>query len=537
MKKRLLASLLGSTMILAMLSSCSSTDSGTSSSGGSGSTGSSGGSSSSSSESGGSSVATVEGDPVTVTMLYADSATYPYRADWAVWDWIEEGCNVIIDPLVVPSADFNDKRNVMLGSGDVPDIIAHTFPTTGDIGAGLLLPISQYEDRMPNYVKFIEDNGIREETDSRRAADGNYYNIAIKVHEDPIQDVQWIIRTDVFEEHNLPIPTTMEELYDVCLELKALYPNFTIPNRFGSGTLFQHIAGGYGVIAGNTLNDGMMYDYDTGDYFFAPETDEYREMCIWMNKMYSAGIIDPEFATMDSVVYEQKVIQGDCLVIVDWSANIARYEVQAQSTNPDYNLCPIFPLEGTDGDHALAWKSHNTQSWVFPAELADDEEKLNAVLALIDWGYTEEAEILTTFGIEGETFYIDDDGTYKWMDDTTNWQGEYGVNNNEINIREHPDFLYGALDDDAAAMLREINSSGVITTPNPAAPLNETQLDDIQIISSNITDYVKMMTEKFVYGSEPLDDAGWAAFLAEMESKGSETLKETYAEGLANKNS
>ncbi len=526
MKKRVLASLLASTMLLGGLVSCSSGDSGSSSS--SDSTSGSSNSNSGSSSSSDSAPATVEGDPVTIGMLFCDGAAIPYQPEWPVWEWILEGSNVIIDVMAVQSADFNDKRNIMLASGDVPEIIAHSFPDSNDISAGLLLPISQYEDQMPNYQAYLEANGLRTEMDSKRAADGEYYYIPVKSHPDPVQDVQWVIRTDVFEEHNLPIPTTMDEVYEVCLQLKELYPNFTIPNRFGANTILGHVGSGFGVLSGGFVGNGMKYDYDSQEWFFSCDTEEYRMYLEFVNKMYHAGILDAEFATMDSVVYEQKIIQGDALVIVDWATNIPRYEVQAQSENPDFNLCAIFPPSGVEGEYALGWKSFNTQAMYFPASLADDEEALNAVLAFIDWGYTEEAEILLTFGIEGETFYIDDGGIYRWMEDNIDYQAQYGVNNNNFNFRQHVDSIYAAVDDDVSDVMREVNSSGAIKVPNPSNPLTMDQLEETQIISGNIADFISVSTERFIYNASGISDADWDAYVEELNSKGVDKILDAY---------
>ncbi len=526
MKKRVLASLLASTMLLGGLVSCSSGDSGSTSSGtSSGGGGSTSGTSGGSSEAG---PAVVEGDPVTISMLFCDGAAIPYQTDWAVWEWILEGSNVVIDVLPIQAADFADKRNVMLASGDVPDIIAHSFPDALDVSAGLLLPISQYEDQMPNYQAFLEKNGLRTQMDANRISDGEYYFIPVKSHPDPVQDVQWVIRTDVFEEHNLAIPTTMEELYEVCLELKKLYPNFTIPNRFGANTLLGHVGSGFGVLSGGFVGNGMKYDYNSQEWYFSCDTDEYRMYLEFVNKMYQAGIIDAEFATMDSVVYEQKIIQGDALVIVDWATNIPRYEIQAQTENPDFNLCAIFPPSGVDGEHALGWKAFNTQAMYFPASLADDEEALNAVLAFIDWGYSDEAEILLTFGIEDETFYIDDGGTYRWLDENIDYQAFYGLNNNNMYFRHHVDSIYAAVDDDVAEVMREVNSSGVINPPNPSNPLSMDQLESLQIVSANISDYIAVSTEKFIYNTAGISDADWDAYVTELHSKGVEKLLDEY---------
>ena len=35
----------------------------------------------------------------------------------------------------------------------------------------------------------------------------------------------WLYREDVFKMHNLKVPETFDELYDVCKKLKSIYPD------------------------------------------------------------------------------------------------------------------------------------------------------------------------------------------------------------------------------------------------------------------------------------------------------------------------
>ncbi len=524
MKKRVLASLLASTMALSLLASCSS-DSGSSSSGSSGS-----GSGSTSTPTEVDTSAVADGDPVTLSFMYVDNTSYPYMADWPVWDWITEGSNVILEPLVVPSADYTTKRDILMSSGDLPDIISFTFPSGADIASGVLLPISQYEDQMPNYKSFIDDNGLREEMDSKRSADGNYYMMPAKIHTVQSQPQQWIIRADIFEEHNIPVPTTLEEIYEAGLILKDLYPTATpITNRFGANTILQGISQGFGTLAGYA--DTMMYDYDTESWHFAPVTDEYRETLEYMNLLYSSGVLDAEFSTLDSPTYEQKIMQGETFIMYDWAMNIYRYEQTAQAENPDYKLQVIYPPTGSDDNVAVGWKGSMSQSWVLSADLADDPEKLAAALALIDWAYTDEAELLLTFGIEGETFEYTDNGVINFKDPEVDYYKTYGVGNNSLNVREHIDYLYGLLYDDNLEMMRTIDAANIIPLTNPASPLTVEEMEDSQVMTSNLKDYTSTEMEKFIFGSSSFDN--WDAYVAECEAKGYKDMEALYAEAAA----
>ena len=507
MKKRILAVLLTTAMLTTMLAGCGGKEESTDAP---------------ATEDG-----TEEAGPATISMLYSDNAAYPYKADWKVLEWIKESANVELDITPAPESDWDAKKEIVFNSGDIPDIVVRSFAKSTDVASGLLLPISEYEDQMPNFQKYIEDNGLREILDATRFADGNYYSIPMKARTSKMQDQQWLIRTDIFEKNNIPVPTTMEEVYEAGVKLKELYPDSTpITNRFGAANIMTGFASAYGTIAGWTIGDGMYYDHDAKAWEYAATTDNWKEMLTFINKCVNDGVLDKEFSTLDSTVYEQRIVQGDTFMMYDWTGNIDRYNKQGVEVDPDYNVSPIYPPEGSKGNYAIAWKQVWDQAGVLPATLADDEAHLQKVLAFIDWGFTDEAETLLTFGKEGETYEKNEAGHLVYADPTVDYNAAYGLDNNSFAIREHQDFLYGKLNEEQVALFEKIAADGVVATPNPQSPLTVEELEMTQIYVSTLLDYTNSMMEKFIFGEESLDN--WDAFVKECESKGSLDLVEAY---------
>ena len=132
---------------------------------------------------------------------------------YAIRSYYETG--ITLNMTVVPSSDYETKRQTVMADPDsMPDIISHYFALSEDAMSGLLLPISDYEDQMPNYKKFIEENGLRELVDAQRSADGKYYTLPTKARTSQLKDQLWLVRTDIFEKNNIKVPTTIDEMYD-----------------------------------------------------------------------------------------------------------------------------------------------------------------------------------------------------------------------------------------------------------------------------------------------------------------------------------
>ena len=469
-----------------------------------------------------------------LSMLYSDNASYAYSDDWMVWDIIKEHTGATINVQPVPESDYEPKRQIVFSTGDIPDIVTKTFPKQDDALSGILLPISDYEDRMPNYKAWIEKYGMRQELDNTRYGDGKYYGLPVKAHTSRLQDQQWLVRTDILEKNNIPIPTTLDELYEAGVKLKEIYPDSTpITNRFMADNIMTGFAGGFGTIAGWTLGNGMYFDYDTEEWVFAPTSDNWKNMLEYTKKLLDDGVLDPEFSTLDSTIFEQRVVQGDTFFMYDWTGNIVRYNQQGKAIDPEYNVTPIYPPKGPEGDPAIAWKASWGQSWVFPATVANDEEKLNNLLSFVDWCYSDEAETLLTFGKEGETYVKNENGNLQFKDPSVDYCAQHGLDNNCLAVREHSDFLYSTLNAEQVALFEKIAEDKVVPLPNPESPLSADKVAEVQIYSATLIEHVKSGMEKFIFGKESLDN--WDQFVGQCEEMGSTKLTKEYNDAWATK--
>ncbi len=473
--------------------------------------------------------------PTKISMMYCDNAAYPYNEDWPVFDWIEEAANVVFDMTVIPSDDFETKKVEVLEGGSIPDIIAHTFPTASDVTSGLLLPISDYVDQMPNYQKFIAEHDLQSAVDNTRFGDGKYYALPTKSKTSAQQDVQWLIRTDIFEENEIPVPKTMDDIMAAATKLKEIYPESTpITNRFGANHIMCGFAGAFGTIAGWRIGDGMFYHHETGEWEFAPATDNWKDMLIYVNRLLETGGLDKDFATVDSDTYEDRITKGETFIMYDWTANIDRYNKKGIESDKDYNVSPIYPPTGTVGyedQYAISWKGFNSMSYVLPSALADDPDHLADILAYLDWGYSDEAETLLSFGKEDETFTYDKNGTMVWLDPSNDYGVSHGLDNNELCIRQSSDALFGVLNAEEIALFDKMAEEGIVELTNPSSPLSPQQLNEIAEYSSSLTEYINSMMEKFIFGEESFDN--WDKFVSECEKKGSIDLAKMYKEAEA----
>jgi len=475
--------------------------------------------------------AKVSDKPVTFTMLYSDNASYQLKEDWLVLEEIKRLTNVTLEPIKVPESDYATKRQIIINSGNMPDIITKTFASDVSEYAleGLFLPISDYLDKMPNFKKFLEEYGYDKEISNMKEADGKFYGLPVKA--DPVKYNlhQWLIRTDLFEKHNIPIPETMNDIYEAGKILKEAYPDaYPITNRFGSANILSMIGPAFGTVAGWGMGySGFHYDEEKDEWIFAPESDEYKAMLEYCNMLLKEGILDPEFTTLDSNVYEERVVNSETFILADWVGNELRYNKNGKEKDPDFNVQMIFPPKGPGG-YAVGAAQKYEQSWVISGEVKN-KDYFDTFIKFLDWLYTDEAAVVVTFGVEGKTCKVVD-GKYVYNDDITSGKidhsREYGLDNNCLCVRRHPDWFAASKGEYISGLFNKMEELDVIGDIEPKIRLSAEDREVEKMYSTVLSDYINQMTEKFIYGKESFDN--WDNFVKECKAKGADKLGELY---------
>lgn len=475
-------------------------------------------------------VVTLGDKPLTFTMLYEDNANYPYKQDWFVLTEIKERLNVDLKLEAVPGSDYAARRTVVFNSGEMPDIISKTFNSdiSSYISSGLFLPISDYVDRMPNYKAFIDKYDYHPDLDNAREIDGKYYMLPINCNTQRINSHGWLIRMDQLDEYGIKMPTTMEEVYEACKIWKEHNPDaYPMTNRFGSPNILSKISQAFNTNAGWNIGNMFRYQEDNDNFEFVPTSDEYKEMLMWFNKMYQEELLDVEFTTLDSTVYEERAKNGEQFIMIDWIGNENRYnrDGPTQSGNENFNIQPMMPPKGPWGHYSGGEVAKYEQGWVINAAVAKRED-FPEFLAFIDWFYSDEAAELLTFGIEGETFKVLEDGRKEYMDLDFDYTAEYGINQNCLTPRRDNDQFASNKTKFVVDLFAEMNEKGVFKPNQPSIILSDMEKEEEGFYRSTLNDYINQMNERFIFGVESFDN--WDAFVAECEAKGRNELHELY---------
>ncbi|MGE6578160.1 ABC transporter substrate-binding protein [Paenibacillus xylanexedens] len=319
--------------------------------------------------------------------------------------YIEEKLKIQFAWQTTPGGAYNDKKQLVLASGDYPAVILDAGMSKADqikygkMGAFIALNdlIKQYA---PNIQKAIEEvEGVKE---AATAPDGNIYAIP-KINEClhcTYNQRVWI-NTVWLDQLGLSMPTTTDEFYEVLKAFKEKDPNgngkadevpfTTTPDEWG---------GGVDAFLMNAFiyNDGSKYLSVKDDVvIYSAAQPEWREGLEYLHRLYQEGLIDKGAFTQNADAVKQLANKQDAAVGVVGYAIVTGGVKYPR--NKDYAVLP--PLKGPHGVQLSGYSAGIGQSDFVITNKATEEEKI-AAIRLADYLYSEEGTILTTYGFEGD---------------------------------------------------------------------------------------------------------------------------------------
>jgi len=257
----------------------------------------------------GQSGAAPSGERVKITMFMGNSGVaQPAGVDpsnnWLI-NIVEKYANVDLELEIPNYADFPTKINLLLASGNLPDIV-HGWQL-GDMvkaaDAGAFVDLKAFYDKSPQMQKVVP--ALNMELVKAETTTGKYWAIPMTNHG---QEPGWgvIVRQDLIEKYNAgKYPEDVQGYLNWFKAIKAANPD-AIPYaaRVQGVNLFMNSASIFAM-------HGVYYPANTywrgGKLVQGLALPEFKEAVKIYRQMYVDGLLDKEFATNDAASYFQKV--------------------------------------------------------------------------------------------------------------------------------------------------------------------------------------------------------------------------------------
>jgi putative aldouronate transport system substrate-binding protein len=473
-------------------------------------------------------------EPVSYTMMYSDHENYPYNKDWRLWSAIQEKTNVTFDLSITARTEYENQKSLLVNSGDAPYIIPKTYDESAFVDSGQIVPVSDWVQYMPNYMKAVKDWGMEEDLKAKLKQDGKYY-VLPGMWDIAGGGYSYIIRKDVFEAAGVDVEGqqgnwTYEDFYQAMKKVKEYTgSDYVISDQFKGDSALNIAAVQYGVTAGWGLANGLTFDNDKQQFVFADASDDFKDYLGYFNKLVKDGIMDPESFTQEDDAAQAKFFKGDTYVISGIYQVLADFKSKMQV--PDSELYMITQPGGPKGK--LQVETSRLENGIMISQNALDDlgkDGFIKMLRFIDWlWYSNEGQTLSLWGVEGETYTKDADGNivlnpdiyYNGMNEGAAKQlnVDYGFAGGVFAYGGSEKLKMSKMTDGEKDFVNRVQTTRETRKLVPPIMATPEESEQMKLISTPLMDYVKTMTLKFITGQGSFDN--WNQYTAQVEANGS----------------
>ncbi len=347
--------------------------------------------------------------PTAISIFFEAPRAGLDRANSPILKEFERRTNTKLSITEAPSGQGKEKLNLLVASGEVPDIIRidsnlNLVNMHGTQGA--LQPLDEIMDKyMPNMKKAVNNDAWTK----IKASDNKIYAAP------NIRDTGYstfFIRQDWLDKLNMKAPKNLDEYYEV---LKA----FTEKDPDGNGKAdtigtsmienmlwFELISGPFGLPQFEWVTN------EDGSLIHSSVHPKMKEALAFGIKLYKDGVMSREFATMKRAQFDENLYNNRYGAVISTTSGIVKAETNLKKKIPEAKYVavdmPVAPgikkgitavssvIEGTDG-----------KSFTSYTAISKNTKNLEKVAKFLDAFYTEEMSTLQTFGIEGVHYTMD----------------------------------------------------------------------------------------------------------------------------------
>ena len=452
MKRKVVSLMLVSAMVAGMLAGCGS-DSGSSKGGSSTETGSA----AEASSSGETADDADDKSPITFEYFNADGKNGNW--DNPVAKAITEATGVTLDVSypVASQGDAKEDVALMIANDEYPDMIYAKGAATDLYQAGALIDMTDLIEKYgPNIKKMY---GAELEKLKWSQDDPGIYQLSYSgVNQKTLTtggscQIQWA----ALKENDYKYPKTLDEYEKMIKSYLAAHPKtedgldmIGITMSASDWHWMITLGNPAGLIADASPDNGQWIIDDEYNVHYKHVTDEEKEYFKWLCRMYNEGILDPNFATQTDDDYIAKVASGRVVAITDAEWHYSQCEatlVADGKVDQTYVGLPV-TLREDQVEKALLYQG-TTVGWGM-AITKSCEDPVRAI-KFLDYLCSDEGQILYHWGIEGENYFLDDDGQpYRTDEEVAKAQSDpdYAKNTGIDNYTGFPIYGTGSYSED-----------------------------------------------------------------------------------------
>jgi len=284
-------------------------------------------------------------------------------------------------------SDYIDRLNVILSSGDLPDLLKLDDMTNPLFQQ--LVEHGEFWDLTPYIKDYPNLSSYPENVWNSTTINGKNYVIPVVR---PLNGfVFFNIRKDWLDKLNLDVPKTVDDFYNVLVAFKNAKLDgkedtygYTMRSADSIDGVFTHSNGRWKLV------DGQLEDvnFDPG----------MREAILFKQKLYKEGLIPADFAAMKDSQFWDLATTGRAGVTAETIEAQFRWTYDQWKTDPTVDWLPMTSLSYEGIEYVPQYRGY---IGVLAIPKRVSEEKMKKILSVLDFGASEKGGNLSLYGIEG----------------------------------------------------------------------------------------------------------------------------------------
>ncbi len=408
--------------------------------------------------------------------------------------------------------------NILIASGDYPDIIEYTWAANypggpaAAINNNVILALNDvFEQNSPNMKQFLSENP--DINKMLRTDEGQYYVYPFlrgtSMQDNPLLFSEgFVIRTDYLEAVGKEIPRTPEEWYDVLTAFKTEL-NVPIPITVrGLDHLSRVLQPGFDCwhdfyVEDGTVKHGLL------------DAENRRAFLTEAARWYAEELLDSDYLVVDRNTQASKILNSESAVT--WApggSGIGQWIPAFEEIDANAGFSSAPPMT-PDKSRNSKFSQMNALLDGSGAAITTSCKNVEAAAHLLDYSYGEDGHLLSNFGLEGESYDMVNGEPIFTDLILNNPDGKSITAMMSVYIRAHLSgpfvqdarelMQYYQLDEQREAMTYwTMTDMGLYKMP-PVTPVTEESEEIAQIIN-NVKTYTEEMEAKFIAGITPLSE-------------------------------
>jgi putative aldouronate transport system substrate-binding protein len=338
-------------------------------------------------------------------MLPGYSAQLPEKNN-PILTKLTEATNVEVTPVWVPSTSYEDKFNITLASGQMPEVMVASGKSSTFINAarnGAFWEVGPYLKDYPNLSQanpLVLDN---------ISVDGKIYGI---YRSRALGRNGIAYRKDWLEKVGLQPPKTIDDFYNMLKAFKTKDPDGN-QKEDTTGLLLTKNNGALDIMQTWFGVPNQWGKDANGKLVPAHMTPEYMNALLFFKKLYSEQLINQDFPITDPSKAEEFMGNGVAGVSVGVTDTAQRIEEKIWTLHTELKnvsvMEPLGAVEGPAGLRALPTEGYAGMLLISKTSVKTEAD-LRKILTFLDKLNDKDMQILLYNGIENRHFTLDKSG-------------------------------------------------------------------------------------------------------------------------------